>query len=44
MTSTEYLCRHFSRIGARLKLQGPGERQGEKVRIDVGRDRSGRFF
>src|SRR5579863_3296456 len=44
MTTTEYLCRHFSRMGARLKLQAPGVRQGEKVRIDVGRDRDGEFF
>ena len=44
MTATEYLCRHFSRMGARLKLQGPSARQGEKVRIDVGKDRAGEFF
>jgi len=44
MNSTDHLCQHFSRIGARLKVQGPGPRQGEKVRIDVGRDRSGEFF
>jgi hypothetical protein len=44
MTTTEFLCRHFSRMGARLKIQGPGVRQGEKVRIDVGRDRDGEFF
>src|SRR5580693_372487 len=44
MTTTEYLCRHFSRMGARLKVQAPGVRQGEKVRIDVGRDRDGEFF
>jgi hypothetical protein len=31
-------------MGARLKLQGPGVRQGEKVRIDVSRDRDGEFF
>jgi len=31
-------------MGARLKIQGPGVRQGEKVRIDVGRDRDGEFF
>ena len=41
--STEYLCRRFSRIGARLKLQQPGERDGN-VSIDVGRDRDGEFF
>jgi hypothetical protein len=44
MTTTEYLCRHFSRMGARLKVQAPGARQGEKVRIDVGLDRDGEFF
>jgi hypothetical protein len=38
MTTTEYLCRHFSRMGARLKVQGPRARQGEKHEIDVGRD------
>ena len=30
--------------GARLKLQAPGARQGERVRIDVGRDRDGGLF
>jgi hypothetical protein len=44
MTTTEYLCRHFSRMGARLKVQGPRARQGEKIEIDVGRDRDGEFF
>jgi hypothetical protein len=44
MTVTEQLCRHFSRIGARLKLQGPEARQGEIVRIDVSRDRAGEYF
>jgi len=44
MTTTEYLCRHFSRMGARLKVQAPSARQGEVVRIDVGRDRDGEFF
>src|SRR4249919_1266642 len=44
MTTTEYLCRHFSRIGARLKIEEPSARQSEKVRIDVGRDRTGEFF
>jgi len=44
MTNTEYLCRHFSRIGARLKIQEPRAWQSVKVRIDVGRDRSGEFF
>ena len=44
MTTTEYLCRHFSRVGARLKIQAPRAWQREKVRIDVGRDRDGEFF
>ena len=44
MTTTGYLCRHFSCMGARLKVQTPGPQQGEKVRIDVGRDRDGEFF
>src|SRR6202021_3578142 len=39
MTTTEYLCRHFSRLGACLRA-----RQGEKIEIDVGRDRDGEFF
>ncbi len=42
--TTAYLCRHFSLMGARLKVQGPAARQGEKVRIDVGRDHGGEFF
>src|SRR5260370_4490641 len=42
--TTEVLRRHFSRMGARLKVRGPGARQGEKVRIDVGRDRDGELF
>lgn len=44
MTATEYLCQHFSRMGARLKLQGPEARQGESVRIDVSRDRAAEYF
>jgi len=44
MTTTEFLCRHFSRVGARLKIERPDARQREKVRIDVGRDRDGEFF
>ena len=44
MTTEQFLCRHFSRIGARLKIQQPSARQAVKVRIDVGRDRSGEFF
>lgn len=44
MTTIESLCRHFSRMGARLNLRGPGARQGEGVRINVRRDRDGEFF
>jgi hypothetical protein len=42
--TTEVLCRHFSRMGARLKIQVPDARQREKIRIDVGSDRDGEFF
>lgn len=42
--STEVLCRHFSRIGARIKVQKSEALQGRSVRIDVERDRSGEFF
>lgn len=44
MTTQEVLCRHFSRMGARLKIRGPGARQQEKVRIDVDKDHRGEFF
>lgn len=44
MTTTEILCRHFSRMGARLKIQEPRPLQREKVRIDVSRDRGGEYF
>lgn len=44
MTTTDFLCRHFSRLGARLKIQGPAPRQIEKIRIDVSRDRRGEYF
>jgi len=44
MTTTEYLCRHFSRMGARLKIEGPRAYQDEKIRIDIGRDDGGEFF
>jgi hypothetical protein len=44
MTTKEYLCRHFSRMGARVLLRGTGIRQRAKIRIDVSRDRSGEFF
>lgn len=42
--STEVLCRHFSRIGARVKIQNFETLQGRSVRINVERDRSGEFF
>ena len=44
MTTTEFLCRHFSRIGARVKIDRPLWRQDGKFRIDIGRDNSGEFF
>src|SRR4051794_20184743 len=44
MTDTGLLCRHFSRIGARLKISDASAWQREKVRIDVGQDRSGEYF
>jgi hypothetical protein len=44
MTTNEVVCRHFSRIGARLKIRGPDTRLQEKVRIDVDTDRRGEFF
>jgi hypothetical protein len=44
MTATDYLCRHFSRIGARLKLQEAAAFQWEKIRIDISRDRDGEYF
>ena len=44
MTTSEVVCRHFSRMGARLKIRGPDTRQREKVRIDVATDRRGEFF
>jgi hypothetical protein len=37
MTTTEDLCRHFSRMGARLKVQGARAWRGKKIEIDVGR-------
>jgi hypothetical protein len=42
MTTEEYLCRHFSRMGARVRVRDAAF--GVKIRIDVGRDRSGEFF
>ena len=44
MKTEESLRRHFSRMGARVLIHGPARRQREKIRIDVGRDRSGEFF
>jgi len=44
MKTEESLRRHFSRMGARVFVRGPGRRQREKIRIDVGRDRSGEYF
>ena len=44
MTTKESLGRHFSRMGARVLIQEFRAPQRVKVRIDVGRDRSGEFF
>jgi hypothetical protein len=44
MTTEEFLRRHFSRMGARLRLTEAGGRPWGKIRIDIGRDRSGEFF
>lgn len=44
MTTQEYLCRHFARMGARVVVRGPRLRQRTKLAIDVGRDRSGEVF
>jgi hypothetical protein len=44
MTTQEYLCRHFARMGARVVVRGPARRQVAKISIDVGMDRSGEFF
>jgi hypothetical protein len=44
MKTEESLRRHFSRMGARVFVRGPGPRQRERIRIDIGRDRSGEFF
>jgi hypothetical protein len=44
MTTQEYLCRHFARMGARVVVRGPTRPQVAKIRIDVGMDRSGEFF
>jgi hypothetical protein len=44
MKTEESLRRYFSRMGARVLVRGPSPRQREKIRIDVGKDRSGEFF
>lgn len=44
MTTEESLCRHFFRMGARLRLAEANARQGERIRIDIGRDRGGEYF
>src|SRR5262245_46663112 len=44
MSTTEFVCRAFSRMGAPLKIQGPAVRPAEKVRIDVSRDCGGEYF
>ncbi len=49
MTTEESLRRHFSRMGARVRVLPFGVRErrfraGTKIRIDVSKDRSGEFF
>ena len=44
MTTQDFLCRHFSRMGARVRVQSLDVQPGLKIRIDIGRDRSGEFF
>jgi hypothetical protein len=44
MTTQDYLCRHFARMGARVIVRGPRSLQRTKIAIDVGRDRSGEVF
>ena len=44
MTAKESLRRHFSRMGARVLVQHFRAPQQVKIRINVGRDRSGEFF
>ena len=44
MTTQEVLCRHFSRIGARVTIRGPARRQREKFAVDVVEDRHGELF
>jgi hypothetical protein len=44
MTTEELLYRHFSRMGARVRVGELRSRLAAKIRIDVRRDRSGEFF
>jgi hypothetical protein len=44
MKTEESLRRYFSRMGARVVVRSPSPRQREKIRIDIGRDRTGEFF
>lgn len=44
MTTKDVLCRHFSRIGARVRIRAPGLRQREKFIVDVVKDRRGELF
>lgn len=44
MTTEEFLRRHFSRMGARVRVNDTRARLWGKFRIDVGRDRSGELF
>jgi hypothetical protein len=44
MTTKESLRRHFFRMGARVLVQEFRAPQRVKIRINVGRDRSGEFF
>lgn len=44
MTTEQFLCRHFSRVGARLRVKERDVPIWVRIRINVGRDRSGEFF
>jgi len=44
MTTTEFLCRHFSRMGARVKIDLPRWHHEANFRIDISRDNGGEFF
>ena len=41
---TNFLERHFDRIGARVRVRGPRRWQQDDYQIDVGSDRAGEFF